>query len=1061
MTPPLLNAAETPETESDRKAAMAMAEQNGSSLSAGTEARVDKTIPAKTRSTIYTPAKVAAARANADRYGWAGERRDEAVGKARRYMAKGLDFLWNSIPPQSLPRSHSVNETMGSPVTGKEIERFGNYPYRFDPLDDPWKIIDPSSGRRFPTNDFGAYYRSGLDEHGLFDPSRADRSLLYNTGHPDPDDPLHRWGVDDGFGWVDEHGNTYAFIAYYVHWGLWGYNGKSFVQDALRSFRDAYLFTGETAYARAGAVMLDRIADLYPALDIALYSTELYVNAHGGTNVGKAVGSIWETFLVKDFLYAYDAFFPAFDDPELVAFLGGKAELYKLEAKKRSGTDIRLNIERGIVEQVFPGVQAAQIRGNNGFHQSALALAAVVYDKLPQTGEWLDFIFRTGGLERGPWRVTGGNMGATFVNDVDRDGSGNEASPGYNRLWLTNYMETADILTGYDRYAAADLYRNPKFARMFSGLYPLLLSGRYMPTIGDTGTTGRPAVLLEKAQMVKAFAEYREPIFAQLAYFLNGGSTEGIQGDIFSPDPERAAADIREVIERYGPLDLPSVNMTGYGFAALRDSAAANPADGQRDLWMYYGRSAGHGHSDTLNIGLHAYGLDLSPDLGYPDFANSTDRHRYQWMNNTISHNTVMVDRQRQQPQWVAVPLHFDDEDAVKLADVEAPDVYPQTELYRRTTAMIRVDDDHSYMVDFFRVKGGDDHLFSFHGAEGDVTTEGLRLVPQTDSGGAHVGTYAGPDVAFEQRPANDSAEGTGYRGPGHHYLKNVDRDTRPADRFSIDWSMKDTWNALERPADIHLRLTMLGQLDDVALADGVPSRNKAGNPPSLKYVLAHREGSELSSLFTSVIEPYVGERYIASIAPAVVERDGVLVDDPAVKAVKIVLNNGRTDYIVNALDTSAVYTIDGEFQFQGFFGFLSLRDGEPVAGYMNDAVWLGRDGRALLRRKVGRIAGTIADFTKTLSMTNFITVQADLHGMDVKHLIGQTIYVLNDGERNAVYRIVGTERLDGRQIRLDIGTYTLIRRYSDDRDFSKGYAYDIAEGDAFYIPLPAAVSKG
>lgn len=376
----------------------------------------------------------------------------------------------------------------------------------------------------------------------------------------------------------------------------------------------------------------------------------------------------------------------------------------------------------------------------------------------------------------------------------------------------------------------------------------------------------------------------------------------------------------------------------------------------------------------------------------------------------------------------------------------------------------ITATDEHSYFVDFFRVKGGGEHLFSFHGGEGGVMTEGLRLQPQTVSSGTYVGTYAGPDVAFERRPANDSVEGSGYNGPGFHYLNNVDLDARPADHFSVDWSMKDTWSALEKPANIHLRLTMLGKLDDVALADGVPSRNKAGNPKSLKYVLAREGGAgQLDSLFTSVIEPYVDSRYIASIAPAVVEMDGVLVDNPSVKAVKIVLNNGRTDYIVNALDTSAVYTIDGEFRFQGFFGFLSLQNGEPVSGYMNDAVWLGQDEGSPLRREAGRIAGTVADFTKTLSMTNFITiaVHAKLCETDVNDLIGQSIYIQNDGERNAVYRIVVAERLDDWLIRLDIGTYTLIRRYCNDHDFSMGYVYDIAEGSAFYIPLPAAFQKG
>src|SRR5690606_27611522 len=109
-----------------------------------------------------------------------------------------------------------------------------------------------------------------------------------------------------------------------------------------------------------------------------------------------------------------------------------------------------------------------------------------------------------------------------------------------------------------------------------------------------------------------------------------------------------------------------------------------------------------------------------------------------------------------------------------------------------------------------------EDHLYSFHGAEGDVTVEGLSLTPQTDQNGDYVGTYAGPDVPFSQRPADDSVAGSGYMGPGYHYLQNVDRDETPEAQFSVDWKVKDTWNVYGEgfgaPTDVHLRLTMLGE---------------------------------------------------------------------------------------------------------------------------------------------------------------------------------------------------------------------------------------------------------
>jgi len=758
-------------------------------------------------------------------------------------------------------------------------------------------------------------------------------------------------------------------------------------------------------------------------------------------------------------LYAYDALFSGLDDPGLIDFLTAKSDQYELGPLKYSAAGIRKNIEEGIVKMVFPGVKSAQIRGNNGFHQRALALAAVVYDTLPETQMWIDFNLQTGGLVSNPYRVTGGNMGATFVNEVDRDGSGNEAAPGYNRLWLDFYLETADIWSGYDLYPAADLYANPKFRKMFHALYPLTLSERYTAQIGDTGNTGNPSMYLTKGQMIKAFQHYGDPIFAQIVYFLNNGSVAGIHGDIFDEEPEQVAANIQQAIAQSGPLDLKSVNLTGYGFTALRDGRnEIGGADGKfgtlRDLWMYYGRTDWHGHRDTLNIGLHAFGLDVAPDLGYPEYAVSTDTHRTEWMNNTVSHNTVVVDRSKQKAQLVAQPRHFDDAGQVKLIDVEAPDVYPQTDLYKRTTAMIRVDDANSYAVDFFRVQGGDDHVFSFHGGEGSVTVEGLNLVPQADASGDYVGSYAGPDVPFGIRPADDSVAGSNYMGPGFHYLLNVDRDNAPGSQFSVDWQVADTWNVLEQPADVHLRLTMIGGLDDVAIADGIPPRNKPGNPKSLSYVLAHRSGTDLDSLFTSVIEPYKDERYIESIAPLEVKAGGQIITDGSVQAVRVVLTNGRTDIVISALDPNVVYTVDGRIQFSGAFGVYSERDGQPVYAYTNEGSELGGTGQLLITGETARVTGTVESFTETLSVENELTVQMNLGNVAPSRLVGMTIVVDNDGQRNAAYLIRGIEPLGANRYKLDIGDTTLIRRYVDANDFSQGFVYDVEPGAGFVIPL-------
>lgn len=545
----------------------------GVTQSDGVTVEVGELTSSKTRSTFYTEEKVANARNNVQQYEWAKGHRSGAVSAAAKYVEAGWDFLWKSVPPQTLPRSYAVNQPLGSPVSGKEIDKWGNYPYKADPFNEPWKLIDPSAvdengkNYRYPTNDFKSYYESGLDEQGIFRRELADPQYLVNELYPEKGET---WGVDDGYGWVDENGNYYTFISYYTHWHLWYSNGV--VVDAIKALRDAYIFTGEKQYAQAGIVLLDRIADVYPSLDLRVFDRSIYWHSDGGRAGGKAVGSIWETGLVKEFIKAYDAFFPAMDDPEVMdevlVFLQQKGEQYKLSFKD-SATGIRKNIEDGILKEVYPNVKNANIFGNNGFHQSALALAAVVYDTLPETKEWLDFNFQSGGLLSNPYRVTGGNILAGLVNTVDRDGHGNEGSPGYNRLWISSFLEVANILEGYDKYPEADLYQNVKFRKMFSAMYPLTMLERYTPSIGDTAAAGNPVHVLDLAQMIRAYEVYREPIFAQLAYFLNNYRASGIHGDVFTENPEQIGKDIEAVIAEIGPLDLESTNLSGFGYAGL------------------------------------------------------------------------------------------------------------------------------------------------------------------------------------------------------------------------------------------------------------------------------------------------------------------------------------------------------------------------------------------------------------------------------------------------------------------------------------------------------------
>lgn len=1082
----------------------------------------------KTRVTYYTAEERQAALDNIQKYDWARELKQDTVESAETFLSQySLEDLWRYVGSQDIPRA--------SWLAGGHA---GYYPYSSD----TWGVKYPADGATFaakpgkqwtftsgeytlPTNDFEAYRQSGLDDRGTFDPARADDSLLVNEEHPEMGEG---WGVDDGLGWVDENGDLgpagqrWVPVAWAHHWNVvYGY------REILQPLYYAYLYTQEQRYARAVSIILDRVADVYPEfslLDTVYFDEGGYTslnglpnNAHGGTGRGKQIGSIWESYWVKAVLHSYDAVWPAQEgDADLVSFLHNKSEEYPGLKPKRSVTDIRNNIESGLLQEILPAFKDAQLRGNFGSHQTTLAMSAVIQDD-PEgyTGDAIDFLFKAGGLKHedngtpwGRWYITGGDVLASLLSKFDRDGHPYEGCVHYNSLVSSAIQGVGDVLNGYDAYEGADLYQNVIFKQMFETQAPLTFLNRYVPRYGDTEGAGEPGFkyMIEVDNLVQAYETYDSAAvidfirahdfiaseqangpdeirpttsgrehetsggantasnligayqayggdeLAQWIYSRNGQSTEGIRGGIFDPSPTETKAEIERIIDAEGFLDLDSSQLAGLGFTALR---AGDPAN-SRGVWTYYGRNAygpdagygtSHTHQDTLNLGVFGYGLNLAPDLGYPEQTGDWPKRNY-WTDNTISHNTVVVNARRQDKQWVSTPKHYDHTDRVQLFDVDASNVYRETDQYRRTTAQITVDKDTSYVVDFFRVAGGDEHHFSFHSTTATALTT-TRLDPVQQE----TGTYAGSNV---RKP--DHGENTQYNravGNGFNYLFNVVRDDDPRAYFSVDWDVADYWNARDNAEGVHLRLTMLTETDEVALADGKPPQ-RWDNPEKFRYLIAHRSGNDLKTTFTSVIEPYEDTRAVVSISEV-----SVVSPDPTARAVKVELASGRTDYIASSSTPELGHVVDDTFVFRGGFAVYSEKDGHDHA-YVHDGKLLIADGDLLIQRSRGRIEGTLEGFTTDLSMENELRVKLTGSGNeDIGDALSEWIYVQDTAEkRNGAYEIRGIESDGANRATLNIGAQTTVKEFKDASNPDSGYEYIPREGSPFYIPLSTTWSS-
>jgi hypothetical protein len=216
---------------------------------------------------------------------------------------------------------------------------------------------------------------------------------------------------------------------------------------------------------------------------------------------------------------------------------------------KDSAEAIRKNVEDGILREIFKAAVDSKIVGNFGMAQLTVATAAMAMDTMPETGEWLDWVMQSGVPDSVP--CLGGNFMNQLVNVVDRNGMGNEASPGYNSLWLTQLLGVAELLSDYEAYPDVNLYKNPKFVNMFTSQLPLIMAGYYTAQIGDSGGTASTEFMLDKDTAITGFKRLGDPRLAQFAYMANGNTVEGIHDIITEKDPEKIKNDILACINTY------------------------------------------------------------------------------------------------------------------------------------------------------------------------------------------------------------------------------------------------------------------------------------------------------------------------------------------------------------------------------------------------------------------------------------------------------------------------------------------------------------------------------
>jgi hypothetical protein len=947
---------------------------------------------AKTARTYYRDADIQRARALVASQKWAGAKRDEAVRRSEWLLGMSDEELWNFVPPAEQLRALEVAFNVGCPVHGKEVYvKGGHYPWIMT-RELPFKLKCPVGGEMYPSNDFVPWGNGG---------QKIDTTKPYQ---------------DDGTGYVDEKGQHFYFVATYVFWRRWqndiiGGFSETERGSGLRALRDAYLLTGDPRYAHKAGVLLARIAQQYPQMDFTPQGVELF---HPAEISGKTFDNIWENFVVSVYATTYDAIYPEIEkDGALQTFL-----------KDKGIAEPRALIEKNILWEAMDAITGGrdgkhpiQIVGNFGMRQQTITELAVVLDNTdPQIGmtkqEVVDWVMTgDGGVENALWNL------------VHRDGAIAESSPSYMALWQKTLLETAKNLNRL----GFDFFQHPKMWKLANVGLEIAVLGEHVPSIGDSGGFfGNRRVGWVPEVLLAAFNSSNNPRVAKSLEIV-GGADQNLWQEYPTEKIRAAAARFDALHDNQWPRSTR--HLGGFG-VAIAESPRENVG-----LSLYYGYAGGgHGHRDRLTIEMFAFGRPVLTENGYPSPMGSINitPKRFFWGGNTLSHYGVVIDRRWQHSlnrgdlnALLGTPL-------VQWIEADAAQsVYPGlASLYRRTALLIENPGALPYLLDVFRVEGGKEHVWSYHGPPfREYSPFGLQPGPAQEKG-----TLAGPDVGYDELPNKSEPskiESDFSRGfydvkpmtyppiaddwkeapptditSGFQYLFNVRRAPAPSQSWGAVWNEPDK--------NQHLRLTVpAGESQQIVLADSRPNSHPS-NPETLPYILNfHRastkqlaEETPLRSSFIAVSEPYQNQHDVMDVQRLAVG------GDPFAVAALVQRRSGQ-DIVLSNLDANAksraTLPTNDVVELQGALAVLSLQEKQLRNATIVDAPrfqspWLTVTMPQLLQGTVQAV-----DYkSNTITLDRGLATTSDL--------VGQTILIRNEQHRTS-YQISKVEHKNNRTI--------------------------------------------
>ncbi|KYH41661.1 MAG: Heparinase II/III-like protein [Candidatus Bathyarchaeota archaeon B26-2] len=410
----------------------------------------------------------------------------------------------------------------------------------------------------------------------------------------------------------------------------------------------------------------------------------------------------------------------------------------------------------------------------------------------------------------------------------------------------------------------------------------------------------------------------------------------------------------------------------------------------QVQVHLHFSGGHGHQHLDNLMLILYAKGHELISDIGY------THTKYRQWSVSTLSHNTVMVNGLEQnrgrswegrgEPSDGDLLLFQSENPYVQAVEARGEKAYPGiVDEYRRLLVLVRVSEGDAYVLDIFKVSGGERHEWALqgdasHGGSIETSLEtryyGPNLLP------------AGVKVVL---PKNESDHGS---AEGHNIAYAFIRNVRRGEP-------RGYWSAVfrtggEEPAC--LRVHSLAEDGTEVFFGEAPSIRPAGENDAMlddytmPILVARRSGPRLSSVFLSVLEPYRGSPFIKSVERLSVKGSGI--------ALKISHSDAVDYLIVGSDDSTFVEVAEEGLKLQGRLGFVRVEGGRARAMYLVGGTLLEGKGHSL--KAAGPLRGIIKSVGRSGDLNGYFEVDCKVP----KDFKGATVIVEHPDGTTHGYKI-------------------------------------------------------